>query len=118
MLTKQQKSEYRSTLFCHLDGIATATTAFALYKKGVLNYILKKKKVRLSELTIQYQANEGYLNVALRVLCSQGWLNQDIDNKNNTITYAVNEKSEAAFHLVHLYEDVVKPPSSDGQMVN
>lgn len=107
MLTKSDKSQLRGIIFRHLDGIATATSAFALQKKQVLDYILEKKSITVKALSDIFEANEGYLNVALRVLCSQGWLNQDIDNKNNTIIYAVNEKSEAAFHLVHLYEDVV-----------
>ncbi len=107
MLTKSDKSQLRGIIFRHLDGIATATSAFALHKKQVLDYILEKKSITVKALSDIFEANEGYLNVALRVLCSQGWLNQDIDNKNNTIIYAVNEKSEAAFHLVHLYEDVV-----------
>ncbi|WP_431107332.1 class I SAM-dependent methyltransferase [Winogradskyella poriferorum] len=106
MLTKSDKSQLRGIIFRHLDGIATATSAFALHKKQVLDYILEKKSITVKTLSDIFEANEGYLNVALRVLCSQGWLNQDIDNKDNTITYAINEKSEAAFHLVHLYEDV------------
>ena len=50
-------------------------------KKGVLAFILKNKTIELSKLVTQFKANEGYFNVALRVLCSQGWLEQDIDNK-------------------------------------
>ncbi|WP_243471684.1 class I SAM-dependent methyltransferase [Winogradskyella sp. MH6] len=107
MLTKSDKSQLRGIIFRHLDGIATATSAFALHKKQVLDYILEKKSITVKTLSDIFEANEGYLNVALRVLCSQGWLKQDIDNKENTITYAVNEKSESAFHLVHLYEDAV-----------
>lgn len=105
MLTKQQKSEYRSTLFRHLDGIATATTAFALHKKGVLNYILEKKKVSLSEITKQYQANDGYLNVSLRILCSQGWLKQQIDKED--VYFETNSNSKTAFELAPLFKDAV-----------
>lgn len=107
MLTKSDKSQLRGIIFRHLDGIATATSAFALHKKEVLNYILEKESIELKTLSEVFSANEGYLNVALRVLCSQGWLKQDLNNKTNTIVYKINDKSKAAFQLVHLYEDAV-----------
>jgi len=107
MLTKSDKSKLRSTIFRHLDGIATATSAYSLHKKAVLVYLLKHKEVSLSNLTKIFNANEGYLNVALHVLCSQGWLEQHIDNSTDCITYATNGNSSKAFPLVHLYEDAV-----------
>ena len=107
MLTKSDKTKLRDTIFRHLDGIATATTAYALHKKGLLNYLLAHKKVPLNELTKEFNANEGYLNVALRILCSQGWLIQHISAKNNTITFKINDNSEMAFSLCYLYEDAV-----------
>lgn len=107
MLTKKDKEHFRSIIFRHLDGLATATTSIALNAKNILPYLLEKKKVELSELTHEFNANEGYLNIALRILCSQGWLDQDIDNVSNTIFYNTNEKSEKAFGLVSLYQDAV-----------
>jgi SAM-dependent methyltransferase len=108
MLNKLEKSELRSTIFRHLDGIATATSAYTLHKKHVLNYILENKKVTISELSDHFDANEGYLNVALRVLCSQGWLKQVVNNNTNSISFETNEKSALAFNLVPIYEDAVK----------
>ncbi|WP_452603273.1 class I SAM-dependent methyltransferase [Pontimicrobium sp. MEBiC06410] len=107
MLTKQDKAQLRGTIFRHLDGIATATTAFALHKKGVLDFILEKKTITILELSKQFNANEGYLNVALRILCAQGWLTQQVDTKNDTITFTTNANSNIAFSLAHLYEDAV-----------
>jgi len=107
MLTKQEKEQLRGTIFSHLDGIATSTTAYALHKKGVLNYLLEHKKVSLNELAATFNANDGYLNVALRVLCSQGWLIQHLDNAKDTISYEVNENSQTAFELVPLYQDII-----------
>lgn len=101
-------SELRSILFRHLDGITTIPVAFTLHKKGVLQYMLENKKVTLSELTEKFEANEGYLNVALRVLASQGWLTQQIDHQSNTITFETNAKSKTAFSLVPLYEEPFK----------
>ena len=108
MLTKLDREHLRGTIFRHLDGIATATTSFALHKKGILDHLLQHQRVKLSELTKTFKANEGYLNVALRILCSQGWLTQHIDNENDRIVYEINENSKKAFQLVPLYEEGVK----------
>jgi SAM-dependent methyltransferase len=102
----KSKSELRAILFRHLDGITTAPVAYTLYKNGVLDYIIQHQKVSLAELVLHFKANDGYLNVALRVLASQGWLNQEIDNADETICYSINSKSAVAFSLVPLYEDV------------
>ncbi|RTY87257.1 class I SAM-dependent methyltransferase [Flavobacterium sp. GT3R68] len=101
------KISLRSSIFRHLDGLVTAPVAFSLQKKGVLEYIVDKKEATLSELGTKFKANEGYLNVGLRVLCSQGFLNYNINNKNGEIRFSVTEKSEIAFSMFHLYEDVV-----------
>jgi len=100
------KSELRGILFRHLDGIATIPVAYSLYKKGVLNYILQEKEASLKELSSKFRANEGYVNVALRVLCSQGWLLQEIDRKKNDVIFSVTDKSDTAFSLIPLYGGV------------
>jgi len=101
------KSDLRSTIFRHLDGIVTAPTAYSLFKHGVLDYLLEHSESRVSELAQQFKANEGYLNVALRVLCSQGWLTMEVDRSADDVIYRVNSKSTHAFNLVPLYKDVV-----------
>lgn len=106
-MDSNQKASLRSRLFRHLDGIVIAPTAFALQKHGVTDYLLKHKKVTVSDLAIICKANEGYLNVALRGLCSQGWLTQHVDNQNNVVSYETNEASAIAFNYFHLYEEVV-----------
>ncbi len=107
MLTKQDKEQLRSTIFRHLDGIATAPTAYSLYKKGTLQYLIDNKKTTLKTIAKQFNANEGYLNVSLRILCAQGWLTQHINNTNNTISFEINSQSEKAFKLVPLYKDAI-----------
>jgi SAM-dependent methyltransferase len=102
------KSQLRSSIFRHLDGLAVAPVAIALKKNGVLELILSKKQIQLAELTIAFIANEGYLNVGLRILASQGFLDYEVDNRTQEITISVNEKTETAFSLFHLYEDVVE----------
>ncbi len=107
MTTKKDYNLYRSDLFRHLDGIVTAPAAYALHIKGVTAYLLEQQSCRLSELTAGFTANEGYLNVALRMLCSQGWLEQSIATDGSDITYTLNDSSAIAFALFPLYEEVV-----------
>lgn len=105
MLTKQEKSALRSRLFRHLDGIVTCPAAYTLYEKGITEYLLDKKSVSLTEITNHFKANDGYLNVALRTLCSQGWLTQHVDNTQNKVQFEVNKASAIAFSYFHIYKE-------------
>jgi len=107
MLSVSEKKEYRSELFRHLDGIAVAPVAYALKEKGVLDFILKKSKLTLQDISAVFPSNDGYLNVGIRMLASQGWLHYDLDNTTNTITLSVNEKSAIAFEQINKFADVV-----------
>ena len=101
------KSDLRGSIFRHLDGLAVAPVAMALQNNSVLDYIQNKKQVQLAELVTVFKANEGYLNVSLRILASQGFLDYEVNNKTEEITIRVNEKTKIAFSLFHLYKDVV-----------
>jgi len=107
MLTKEEKNEYREHLFRHLDGISVAPIAYFLKEKGVLDFILTKDYFLLSEIASKFKANEGYLNVGLRMLASQGWLDYQVDNIKDTVTISKNKKSDIAFKHIDLYQDVV-----------
>lgn len=108
MLSKNEQKLHRSTIFRHLDGIGTAPSALILYNKGVLDYLIKKGEVSLSDISEKFNSNEGYLNIALRTLASQGWLVQDIENRTDKITFAVNQKTKLACKYIPLYEDAVE----------
>lgn len=105
MLNKSEKTALRNDLFRHLDGIAIVSTAYTLLEAGVLDFILKQKEVQLDQIVDQFKANKGYLNVALRLLASQGWLEYTLDNQMKKVSYMINSKSEEAFSLVKLYKD-------------
>lgn len=107
MLTNQEKKEYRAELFRHLDGIGVAPVAYALKEKGVLDFILTEESTTLSFISETFPTNEGYLNVGLRMLASQGWLLHEINTETDTITITINEHSAIAFSLVDRYKDVV-----------
>ena len=83
-LGRSQQSALRSRLFRHLDGFPIAPTMVALKTRGVLDLFSKGGTVSLDDITSQCQGNEGYLQVALRLLCSQGWLVQDINPIKDT----------------------------------
>ena len=107
MLSQKEKNKYRNHLFKHLDGIAVAPVALSLHQKGVLDFIIQNKAVELQELTRKFNANEGYLNVAMRLLASQGWLNYQVDNTKDKILLSTNDKSHFAFSKVPLYTEAV-----------
>lgn len=107
MLTKEEKSIFRSEIFRHLDGIVTAPVAYILHKKGVLDYLLKEQKAELGEIARHFGAMEGYMNVALRVLASQGWLNRVSEPNETHIYYEINERSKIAFDLTPIYKGAV-----------
>ncbi|MBC7446889.1 MAG: hypothetical protein H7330_02400, partial [Hymenobacteraceae bacterium] len=103
-----RNAELRATIFHHLDGIVTAPVALALHDKGVLAHLLAAEgAVPLAELTAAFAANEGYLNVALRVLASQGWLAQALNNDTDTIASTVTPAGRAALPRAGLFADVV-----------
>ena len=101
------KNQLRGTIFKHLDGLATAPIAVTLSKKGILDFLLEKKEAFLSEIAIKFNANEGYLNVGLRVLASQGFLDYAVNNNTDEIKISTNAKSKIAFSFFYLYDDVV-----------
>ena len=90
------------------DRVSKGKIFFDGFNKKVLHYILDKEKVSLKTITTNFNCNEGYLNVGLRILCSQGWLNQEIDNETNQISYSTNQNSSRAIELIPIYEDAVK----------
>ncbi|SEL37129.1 hypothetical protein SAMN04487910_2262 [Aquimarina amphilecti] len=105
MLTKQEKQIFREELFRHLDGIAVAPVAYSLFKKGITDYIISNKTVSVSKIAEQFDGNPGYINVALRMLGSQGWLTYQITQ--NIAKVSTNEHTKIAFDYFHLYEGVV-----------
>lgn len=104
---KERNKAYRNELFKHLDGIAIAPVAYELYDHGVLDHLLEVKSASIHDLTKRFNANAGYLNVALRLLASQGWLTYDVNNAKKEISIHTNEKSAIAFNHANYYQEVV-----------
>ena len=106
MLTKSDKAALRGTLFMHLDGLVTGPTAYELHAKGLTSFLLEKKSVGLHQLPEHFKVNLGYLNVALRVLCSQGWLTQR--SQNEDVIFEINDRSSIAFGFFNNYKECVE----------
>ena len=97
----------RSSIFRHLDGIVTVPIAVALHRKGVLNFIAERNSCTLSEICANFPSNEGYMNVALRALASQGFIQYNVDNQKNRIAVSKNDRTETFTSLIHFYEKVI-----------
>ncbi len=105
MLTKEEKNTFRSRLFRHLDGLVTLPIGFCLKREGVTKYLLEQKKADLATISKNFNANDGYLNVGLRVLCSQGWLEQEVDNTVGSVVFNTNARSKIAFDHFDMYRE-------------
>lgn len=103
-----EKRQLRAQLFRHLDGLVTAPIAHALIQRGVLKRILQDRTVDLDALSEDFSANAGYLNVALRVLASQGFLDYNVDASTGNVRIDCNAKSEKAFGMFGMYQSVVE----------
>lgn len=102
------KKLLRSYIFRHLDGVVVPPVIHQLSEKGILDFILQNQSLDLGEISSRFNANEGYLNVALRILASQGYLNYELNNSENTIRISTNENSEKAFSFAAIYKDLAE----------
>jgi len=103
-MNREDKKGLRSILFRHLDGIAVAPTVLALYKGGISEYILHHPHFNFKELLRNFETNAGYLNVALRLLASQGWLQRRILKDGDNIDFKITDRGKNALTLAHHYD--------------
>ncbi len=102
------KRRYRQEIFRHLDGLVVAPIAHTLWEQGVLQELALHKNKRLEELAQHFSANEGYMNVALRCLCSQGWLQQEVSADGSDIQFSITQAGIEALPLLALYSPSVQ----------
>lgn len=98
----------RSRLFRHLDGLVTAPVAYSLLQGGIIEEISQHSETTLRFLTKKVKSNEGYLNVALRVLASQGFINYRLDPISHDVFLSHNDKTLIAFRYFKYYQKVVE----------
>ncbi|PDH48875.1 MAG: polyketide synthase [Bacteroidetes bacterium MED-G21] len=104
ILNKQERVEIRKRIFLHLDGWALIPSIYALHKLNILSHFLKKNKWSLSNLQKITKTNEGYLNVALRILASQGYLDRKTNNEHDEISLELTNTGAQALELVKHYK--------------
>ena len=104
ILNKQERVEIRKRIFLHLDGWALIPSIYALHKLDILSHFLEKNKWSLNDLNKITKTNEGYLNVALRILASQGYLLRKIDNVSDKIHLEITTAGIQAIELVTHYK--------------
>lgn len=75
-IDEQQKAAVRAVMFQHLAGIVLAPTVKALWDRRVFDMLLDSNSgwIELNAIVDRTRANRGYMRVALRLLCSCGWL--------------------------------------------
>jgi len=95
----------RARLFAHLDGLVVLPTLAALQRRGLHVHLLDHRQVDVDELAQRFEGNAGYLNVALRLLASQGWLEQSV--QRDRVRYKVLPEGEALFDAGRFAEPVV-----------
>ena len=103
-LSTEEKTKIRKRIFLHLDGWAVIPTIFVLHKIGALKVLLDKREMEFNKLNSMLKTNSGYLNIALRILSSQGYLEREIDNDIDRIYLKITNLGEQAFQKVHYYE--------------
>ena len=107
ILTRESKRQLRARIFRYLDGIVCVPTAFSLHEHRVFEHLSDMKRHSLDQLTATLKANQGYLNVALRLMCSQGWVTQQHEDNGNDILFSLTPKGKIAASYMHLFKDVV-----------
>ncbi|NES20410.1 MAG: class I SAM-dependent methyltransferase [Symploca sp. SIO3E6] len=105
-LLKDERKYLMAKMFRHLDGIATGCTIKALMEQKVTNFIEDRKQFTLSEIGHKFGGNAGYLNVGLRILENQGWLETQLELEEKV--YKLSSTGAIAFKLAHCYQAPVE----------
>ncbi len=94
------KYNLRGILFKHLDGISMIPTVVELHLCGILDIFNDEEEFYFTDIKKQININEGYINVALRVLSSQGYLERKIIKDGEEIHFVVTSKGREFWQLV------------------
>jgi len=105
-LSKKEKLAIRKRIFLHLDGWALIPTIYNLNKLGVLQLLEENHTISLKDINAVVKTNEGYLNVALRLLASQGYILREVNNELDEITHTITATGTQAFEMADHYDGV------------
>jgi hypothetical protein len=94
-MERDEKAGVRASVFAHLAGIVVAPTVKALWDRRVFTLFDKSSAwVKLDRIVDQTHGNRGYLRVALRLLCSCGWMKHQTEN--GSPSYALTPEGQIA----------------------
>src|SRR5262245_40388829 len=75
VLAETERAAVRARVFTHVAGVVMAPTVSALSERGAIDVLTGAPGfVPFDEIIARTHANAGYLQVALRLLASCGWL--------------------------------------------
>lgn len=97
-LDEERKAEVRAVVFHHLAGIVVAPTVKALWDRRVFDMFLDDRAewLDLDWIVDRTRSNRGYLKVALRLLCSCGWLQQRATDAGRVPSYQLTREGRIA----------------------
>jgi len=107
-MTAQDKAAVRAVVFGHLAGIALAPTVKALADRGTFEVLSGPGWIETDEIVDRTCGNRGYLQVALRLLASYGWLRRRTDEQGRLLACSVSPEGSTALAVAPaLYAQVV-----------
>src|SRR5262249_40972563 len=87
---EDEKACVRTVVFNHLAGIVLAPTVKALWDRKVFTLFDGSSGwVHLDQIVARTHGNRGYLQVALRLLVSCGWLKQKREENGKSLCYSL-----------------------------
>jgi len=107
-ITDNEKAEVRANIFHHLAGMVLVPTVKALLDRKVFDLFRgTSEPVGLDQIERQTHGNRGYLHVALRLLASCGWMEEQRETNSRNIRYSLTSKGNIAVNLASVYGEVV-----------
>jgi hypothetical protein len=106
--TDAERASVRGLVFHHLAGVVLAPTVKALWDRKVFDLLGRSSRgTGLDEIVQQTHGNRGYLKVALRLLVSAGWLDEQHEAGSGPAYALTPEGLIAAAVAPPLYSEVV-----------
>ncbi len=97
--------QFMGELTTHSDGIGVISAVKSLLDHGVVDYLFEVTdgeagQTSLGELAERFDANSGYLNVVLRALSCQGWLDREPSVTPEDSRFALTRSGRIAFDML------------------
>ena len=91
--------DYKKELFIHLDGLVLIPTLKGLYETKLFDEIIRLKYFTINNLKENFTLNDGYLNIALRLLRSKKLIEYKFDIDEKSSIYKINKNLLTVYKL-------------------